>query len=500
MGGRDVDAQQRARTGADCPGQQDRVMAGERARSKASIAVLGAGPAGLGAAWKLATRGFDVQVYERQAAVGGNAGSFQVGGVRVDYGSHRLHPSCDAEILSDIRRMLGDDLLDRPRHGRIRLQDRWLHFPLKPADLVRSLPISFTAGIARDAATKPFRRTTEQTFSTVLEQGLGSTICRDFYFPYARKIWGVDPSQLDAEQARRRVSAGSLTRMMSKVLRGLPGMRRPVGGRFFYPRGGFGQIADAYHQAAVERGATVRTKTSLDRLLIDGSRVVGVVVRNGSGPERINTTQVLSTIPIPALARAADPQPDAAILRAVDALQFRAMILVYLVLGTDRFTEYDAHYFPDATVPITRLSEPKNYGLAQVAGRTVLCAEIPCSTSDSLWAAGNDALAAHVLGALESAGLGVRAPLVAVESRRLSHAYPIYLRGYREHFDRLDRWASALDGLVTLGRQGLFAHDNTHHTLAMAYSAARCLDAEGRFDRGAWAECRRAFESHVVED
>ena len=144
------------------------------------IAILGAGPAGVGAAWRLARRGcFDVTLVERGESVGGNAGSFELAGLRVDYGSHRLHPSCAPEILADIRRMLGEDLLDRPRHGRIRLRGRWVHFPLKPADLATHLPPGFLAGVAADSLRKLVRRGGEDSFAGVLERGLGRTICRD---------------------------------------------------------------------------------------------------------------------------------------------------------------------------------------------------------------------------------------------------------------------------------------------------------------------------------
>jgi protoporphyrinogen oxidase len=100
----------------------------------------------------------------------------------------------------------------------------------------------------------------------------------------------------------------------------------------------------------------------------------------------------------------------------------------------------------------------------------------------------------------ETAGLGPVPPVVHVETRRLPQAYPLYTKGYREAFDAIDHWVGGIDGLVTFGRQGLFAHDNTHHTMAMAYALVECLGADGSFDHAAWARARKSFEDHVVED
>src|SRR5205085_3463903 len=128
---------------------------------------------------------------------------------------HRLHPACRPDILNDLRGLMNGDLLDRPRHGRILLHGRWIHFPLKPLDLIFASPLAFKAGVALDAIRKlvPRRKSgPPESFATVLEQGLGATICRDFYFPYAVKIWGRAPQELSAIQARRRVSAGSIAK------------------------------------------------------------------------------------------------------------------------------------------------------------------------------------------------------------------------------------------------------------------------------------------------
>ena len=119
------------------------------------IVILGAGPAGVGAAhWLRQTRKAQVTVVEQNAVVGGNAGSFEAGGQRLDYGSHRLHPACDPEILAEIRKLLGDELLDRPRHGRIHLRGKFVHFPLKPVDLMLRLDPRFALGSLTDMARK----------------------------------------------------------------------------------------------------------------------------------------------------------------------------------------------------------------------------------------------------------------------------------------------------------------------------------------------------------
>jgi protoporphyrinogen oxidase len=177
------------------------------------------------------------------------------------------------------------------------------------------------------------------------------------------------------------------------------------------------------------------------------------------------------------------------------------MILVYLILETDQFTEYDAHYFPELSIPISRMSEPKNYNSATgPQGRTILCAELPCDPGEKWWGMTDEELGKHYCEWLGSLGLPVKVPVIRTETRRIAHAYPVYDLDYQRHFETVDNWLSTLDGFLSFGRQGLFAHDNTHHAFAMAYAAADSLTADGKVDRAAWAAHRKEFEHHRVED
>ena len=468
-----------------------------------NVLILGGGPAGVGAAAMLAQSGkARATVIERAPRVGGNSGSFVLEGVHCDFGSHRLHPASDPQILALIKDAVGEDLLWRPRHGRILLKGRWIHFPLKPVDLALRLPKPFAASLVLDMATKPLRKTADpETFASVLHKGLGPAMCEGFYYPYMTKLWALDPKDLAVTLARRRISGNSVGKIIGKVLGQVPGLKKPTTGGFFYPKHGFGQICEALRAKAETLGARFQLGSSVTSIEHAGGRVAAVTCQQDGEDRRETPDLVWSTLPITHLAQMMSPPPPDAVLEACRAIRYRGMILIYLVLEQDQFTEYDAHYFPELAVPISRLSEPKNYSAStEPKGLTVLCAELPCDPGEPLWALGDDELGAKLCEWLGAAGLPVTARVRRTVTRRLGQAYPVYDRDFEANLAVVDEWIGGIEGLLTFGRQGLFAHDNTHHAMAMAEGAVDCLRADGSFDNAKWADYRAAFEHHVVED
>jgi protoporphyrinogen oxidase len=449
------------------------------------IVVVGAGPAGLAAAWGAARAGHEVTVVDRADHVGGMAASRTVAGLPVDHGSHRLHPATDPALLAELRGLLGDDLQTRPRHGRIRLAGRWVGFPLRTGDLLRHLPPTFALGAAADSLTSLLRRARADTFDARLRAGLGPTVVDAFYGPYSHKLWATDAAALDGDLARKRVSAGSPLAIARKLLRGAS----PEGRAFLYPRRGFGQIPEAIAEAARAAGAALRLGVGVAGIDLDGP---SVTLDDGSV---LAATTVLSTMPLGVLtAMAGGPRLE---------LRHRAMLLVYLVLDQPRWTEFDAHYLPDPSHPVARLSEPKNYRTSadDPPGTTVLCAEVPCWEGDDLWSSSAQALGRVVVDALAAEGLPPVAP-ADVEVVRLPRVYPVFEPGYAWRLARVEAWLATAAGprVVTLGRQGLFVPDNTHHVLAMGRAAAAALRPDGTLDAARWAAARAAFHQFVVED
>ncbi|MEJ7561161.1 MAG: NAD(P)-binding protein [Ilumatobacteraceae bacterium] len=448
------------------------------------VAVLGAGPAGLAAAHAATRRGRRVVVIDRAPTVGGLAASFEIDGHRVDYGSHRLHRSTPPHLLATLKELLGDELQLRLRNGRIRLDRRWLAFPLQPLDLVRNAPLTLTAGALVDTAVAPLRtrREVPDTFSAQVRRGLGGTIARRFYEPYAEKLWGTDPNELSGELFRRRVSVGTGAGLVRRVLGGRDDAKRS----FWYPRRGFGRISEALADAAVTAGARLQLGAEVH----DIGEVLELAPR------------VICTLPASTAVSLYGDRAPANVVTASQSLTYRGAAIVYLLLDSSRYSAFDAHYLPDPAVPVARVSEPKNYrdDVAAPRATTVLCAEVPTAVDGPLWNASDADLAVVVADALCRSGMPRLGHVARVRVKRVPHVYPIYRVGFERSLDAVEEWASSRDELLLVGRQALFAHDNTHHAMAMGDAAGSVINDDGGFDRAAWRVARDGFRNHVVED
>ena len=159
--------------------------------SETEILIVGSGPAGLMSAYAAASKGHDVTVIERLNHPGGMAASFEINGMRVDYGSHRLHPATSKPLLEILKNILGDDLQTRNRNGRIRVEEKWVTFPLSLMNLVKSLPPKSVFTLFKDSLTSPFVHPAEETFAEHIKAGLGPKVFDLIYEPYAKKLWGM---------------------------------------------------------------------------------------------------------------------------------------------------------------------------------------------------------------------------------------------------------------------------------------------------------------------
>jgi protoporphyrinogen oxidase len=320
-----------------------------------------------------------------------------------------------------------------------------------------------------------------------VSQRLGRPIYDLFYGPYAEKVWGLPGSEIAAEQAERRVNQRGLLDLVRVAL------GRGAGGAFWYPRGGFGRIPEAYATALSSRpNVRLECGASVERIAWHGSRVVSIDAGGSLAADHL-----VWSAPLPELVRRLDPPPPADVLDAAAGLRYRAVVLLYLMLATPRVGTADSYYFPQREVPFNRVIEQKNFSPCMApANETVLGLDISCDPDDDVFGMSDPELAARVTPALQAAGL-LRGRVLEVFSRRFRSAYPIYDLDAAARLEHVQRWLDRFDNLWLIGRQGLYLHNNTHHSLLMGYRAA---DAILSGDRSGWPAQVREFASFRVAD
>lgn len=458
--------------------------------------IIGGGPCGLAAAWHLARRGAHPVVLEAEDCVGGLCATHERDGWRFDLGGHRF-VSSDAELSRWVEQMLGDDLLEQERRSVVLHEGRAFRYPLEAADLVRNLGLRENLealwGYARVRARRRGAPASQQSFEGWVTARFGRPLYDRFFGPYTQKLWGLHPSLISADWAQERISLLDLTDVALRLLKLRTAPTRTYARRYLYPREGMGQLYRLVAADVVKHGGTVLTGARAVGLEVQGARVTAVHAETPRGPERIPVGELLSTMPLPALVRLLARDAPTEVARAADALRFRALTFVNLMLGRRDFSENTWMYVASASLSTSRIQEPKRRSPWMAPeGRTSLMLEVPCDVGDATWTAGIEQLRARALAELGQLGFRVDDVLGAFRVR-VAHGYPVYHLGYDADRQLLLREVSRFGNVRTAGRQGLFRYVFMDAAMRMGIVAAdqmlagrqdgRALDAIGRSTR-----------------
>jgi protoporphyrinogen oxidase len=438
-------------------------------------------------------------VLEAEDLVGGLCATHERDGWRFDLGGHRF-VSSDAELSRWVEDLLGDDLLEQSRRSVVIHEGRRFRYPLEAADLVRNLGLheNLTAltGYAVARVNRWARPRPDVSFEDWVTSRFGRPLYDRFFGPYTQKLWGLHPSLISADWAAERIS---LLDLRDVALR-LVGLRwdepRTYARRFLYPRLGMGQLYAKMAEDVVRRGGIVRSGVRVVGVATEGVRVRALHVQSAHGHETLPVGQLLSTMPLPALARMLRPELPPEVDRSAGALRFRALTFVNLMLARENVSENTWMYVASGDASISRIQEPKRRSPSMAPpGRTSLMLEMPCDVGDATWTADVETSKAHVQRELRHLGWPVDDVLGAFVVR-VANGYPVYHLGYDADRRRLLGWIASFENVRTAGRQGLFRYVFMDAAMRMGIEAAEQMLA-GRRDDGALDAIGRS--SRVVE-
>jgi protoporphyrinogen oxidase len=463
---------------------------------KQSVAVLGAGPGGLCAAWNLVQDGYRVIVFEKEPVCGGLAATFERDGYRYDLGPHNIHARRPSIHLF-LKRILGQDVREDKVLPQIYFRKRRIDYPLFGIQVLRSLPwltmaacgLSFLWCRTRLQFSPALKD--DVTYETWVVNRFGRRFYDIFFGPYTRKTWGIPPKDLSDIVAKKRFAVRGLSELINSVLfkREFSHPENPRLVTNLYPRRGVGEISDFFAAGIREGGGTILTSCTVGKMVLDGNRVAKICYSEDGKSQVLDfqveggaeNWQVISTIPINQMVLMLDGNVPPPVREAAGGLDFASMILLYLNLNQPDAFGVELLYFSEEEFPFNRIYDVGRFSRAMVPeGKNAICIEMTCSYGDEVWNMDEKALFEKCMLPLEKHGLLGRDKVEAYHIRRLSHTYPRFRVGYQQKLRTIFNYLADAPNLITLGRQGLFSYANVDDVIWMAFEAVKELPYRDR--------------------
>jgi protoporphyrinogen oxidase len=460
------------------------------------VIIVGAGPAGLTAAYLLAKRGTKVTVLEADATVGGISRTAQYKGYRFDIGGHRFFTKIDP-VNSLWHEVLGDDLIKVPRLSRIHYGGKYFDYPLKAKNALRGLGLWNAALIVLSYIWSHIRPyPVEENLEQWVSNRFGKRLYRIFFKTYTEKVWGIPCTEIRAEWAAQRIQGLSLAKAILNAaqLQRRPDAIKTLINEFQYPRLGPGQMWEATARRVSELGGEVLLRHEVVRLELRDGRVVAARARTPVGERRIVGDHFISTMPLRHLVRSLEPAAPRAAVEAGEALNYRDFLTVALMVSQEDLFPDNWIYIHTPGVRVGRIQNFNNWSRAMVPERGVTCIgmEYFCFEGDGLWTSRDEDLVA--LAKKELGELGLADPSRVFDGCvvRMAKAYPVYDGSYAGNLAVVRSAIDPIPNLHTVGRNGMHKYNNQDHSM---FTAMMTLENMLGASRDVWA-VNTDFEYH----
>jgi protoporphyrinogen oxidase len=451
----------------------------ERASGPGHIVIIGAGPAGLTAAYQLTKVGQTSTVLEADDVVGGISRTVVRDGWRFDLGGHRfftkVKPVDDLwhEILHD------DEFLLRPRKSRIYYQGKFYDYPLKPLKAVRSLGLVEAVRCGLSCVWVRVRPPKDQsTLEGYIVANYGWRLYGHFFKTYNEKVWAAPASEISADWGAQRIKGMSLFKAVWEPLRSrLVGRRKRRSAQvtslieeFNYPKYGPGMMWERCRELVEAGGTKVIMETPVTRIRHDQGRAVSVVAESDGVTTEYPADHIISSMPFSLLLKAMDPPVPAEVQQAADALLYRDFLTVALVVPTDKVPWDDTWIYIHSDVKTMRIQNFGQWSPYMVKdGHNVLGLEYTVAEGDESWAADDADLIERGKQELQQIGLVDAADVEAGYVVRTPKAYPVYDEDYKANVEVLRSWlVEHAPNVHPIGRYGMHRYNNQDHSMYTA--------------------------------
>ncbi len=436
------------------------------------VAVIGAGPAGMSAAYCLARAGLaTVDVYEASDSVGGLARTIQLWNQKVDIGPHRFFSS-DKRVNELWLEVAGRDYKMVNRLTRIYYKRKFYYYPLKAFNALFNLGI-FQALLCvlsygrQRIAPKP----EDGSFESWVTRRFGKRLFRIFFKTYTEKLWGIPCEKLDSDFAAQRIKKLSLYEAIKNALfPSKENKHKTLVDQFAYPLGGTGAIYERMSRFVEDKGGKVHLNTPVQKVIQGNGKATGLELENG---QTHHYDHIISTMPLTLMVSRLPGTPEQ-ILDRTRKLKFRNTIIVFLNVDAVELFPDQWLYVHSPELDTGRITNFRNW-IPEIYGEektTILAMELWCYDEDSIWSEDDAHLIAKASSEIRNTGLIGKAEILGGHVYRIPRCYPVYDTGYKENLKPVEDYLSGIENLHVIGRYGAFKYNNQDHSILMGMLAA----------------------------
>ncbi len=447
---------------------------------KTNVAIIGAGPAGLTAAYLLAKNNVEVAVLEADPVyVGGISRTATYKGFHFDIGGHRFF-SKSKEVNDFWQEILPDDMLDRPRSSRIFYGGKFFAYPLKAFEALTKLGVfkSILCVLSWMKA-RLFPVKNPNNFEDWVSNQFGKRLFNTFFKSYTEKVWGMSCRDISADWAAQRIKGLSLGSAIKNAL--LPKKQpkdsskviKTLINSFKYPRRGPGMMWEACAEKTKQLGGKIEMGCKVTGCAYDEvTSTWNVRVQNQQGNvQTIEAEHVISSAPMRELARGLVPPMSGKAKRAADSLKYRDFLTVMLILKDRNAFQDNWIYIHDPSVQVGRIQNFRSWSPEMVPDADKACygLEYFCFEHDGLWDSKDEELIALANRELIKIGLAEEGDVLDGTVVRQKKAYPVYDDDYARHVATVrDEIESNYPNLHLVGRNGMHKYNNQDHAMMTA--------------------------------
>lgn len=438
------------------------------------ILIIGAGPAGLTAAWEAEKHGIKTLIIEGDKEIGGISRTVERNGWRFDIGGHRFFTKVDEvyqiwdEILDE------EDFLLRPRMSRIYYKNKFYDYPLKASNALLNLGIiEAVRCVLSYFYVRVFPPKNQDNFEDWVAARFGWRLYNIFFKTYTEKVWGVDARKIGSDWASQRIKNLSLMKAILNAfqINKSGEIITTLIDKFKYPKYGPGMMWETAYKKLEEK----------NHKILLSSKVVEINKENDTYKVKIDSGEVfeakniLSSMPLAHLPKTIKPIPNNNVLESGQNLKFRDFLSVALVID-----EKDA--FPDNWIyihdPGVKVGRVQNYGswspYLVKEGKTCLGLEYFVNIGDELWSMEDEKLIDLGIKELEKLSLIKTNSTPEGYVVRMPKAYPVYDLDYSKNIDTIEKWLSNdHKNIYPIGRNGMHRYNNQDHSMMTAVLSVR---------------------------